>query len=157
MKRLLIIVLFFTIFNSAFSQTISPVQTGEFCPNTEYTFTATITKPYQSIIGMYSASVTQLPTSPVGSTFTFKGRFGDANQKQAFRVYYTDNTFFDFEFKKIKSLFFTISCSQISNQSAIVFPICQITNHTVSFNNVQWGTNFESPTMCFGSITDYEY
>jgi len=65
MKRLLIIVLFFTIFNSAFSQTISPVQTGEFCPNTEYTFTATITKPYQSIIGMYSASVTQQVLSVV--------------------------------------------------------------------------------------------
>ena len=106
MKQLLFTVLCCTILNTVYSQTISPVETGEFCPNVEYTFTASITKTYQSMIGLYSASVTQLPTSPVGSTFTFKGKFGDANQKQAFRIYYTDNTFYDFEFKKIKSLIF---------------------------------------------------
>jgi hypothetical protein len=59
------------------AQTISPLQTNEYCPNVEYTFTATITKPYQSMIGVGSAIVTQLPTSPVGTTFTFKGKFGD--------------------------------------------------------------------------------
>ena len=81
MKRLLSLVFFYTILNTVYSQSISPLQTGEFCPNVEYTFTASISKTYQSMIGMYSASVTQLPATPVGSTFTFKGKFGDANQK----------------------------------------------------------------------------
>ncbi len=51
MKHLFTIVLSCTIFNCVYSQTISPVQTGEFCPNVEYTFTASIPKTYKSMIG----------------------------------------------------------------------------------------------------------
>jgi len=45
----------------------------------------------------------------------------------------------------------------VPNQATINVPLCQTSNITVSFSNVQWGTNFESPTLCFGSITTYEY
>lgn len=84
------------------------------------------------------------------------------NIKQAFRVNYTNSSgqsaTYDPEFKKIKSLFYTVSCSQVQpNQTTITAPPCQITNHTISFSNVQWGTAFESPQLCFGSITSYEY
>ncbi len=114
---------------------------------------------------MYSAYVTQSPLSPVGSTFTFKGKFADANQKQAFRVYYSDNTFSDFEFKKIKSLYYSATstanppCNVIKpNQvQPIIFPLCQVTNATISFPNVKWITAFENPELCFGTVTDYEY
>lgn len=106
---LLVFVLSFILAKFVMAQSISPLQTDEYCPNTEYTFTATIPKIYQSMIGVSGAAVTQLPTSPVGSTFTFKGKFGDVNQKQIFRITYTDGTSYDFEFKRIKSLFYSIS------------------------------------------------
>lgn len=157
MKRLTIIFVFSFMLKLANSQTISPALTEEYCSTTEYAFTATIPKTYQSMIGVGGSTVTQLPTNPVGSTFTFKGRFGDANQKQTFRIFYTDNTFFDFDFKKIKSLFYSTSCAQVPNQAPITVPRCQIVNIPITVPNEQWGTNFESPTLCFGSITDFEY
>ncbi|NCU05055.1 MAG: T9SS type A sorting domain-containing protein [Chitinophagaceae bacterium] len=36
-------------------------------------------------------------------------------------------------------------------------PRCQVVNIPVTVSNVKWGTNFESPTLCFGSISDFEY
>ncbi|HZK70794.1 MAG TPA: T9SS type A sorting domain-containing protein [Clostridia bacterium] len=147
------------------AQTISPVQTTEFCPSTEYTFTVSIPKTYSSMIGEGGSFITQSPTFPVGSTFTFKGKFGDANQKQIFRIYYTDGTNYGFEFTKIKSLFYSTTstafppCNVIKpNQvQPIIFPRCQVANATISFPNIQWFTNFENPEICFGSVTDYEY
>lgn len=162
MNRLYLIVISFFILKIASSQIISPVQTDEYCPNVEYTFTATISKTYQSMTGVGGCYVTQLPTQPVGSTFTFKGKFADANQKQSFRIYYSDGTSYDFEFKKIKSLFFnnpnSQSCPGIQpNQTSITAPRCQITNFNISFSNIQWSTFGESPDYCFGAITTYEY
>ena len=165
MKCLIHVVFFCAVINTGYAQTISPAQTGEFCPNIEYTFTASIPKTYQSMIGIGSAVVIQPPASPVGSSFTFKGRFSDANQKQSFRVNYTDGTSYDFEFKRIKSLFFTAlssanpPCNRIQpNQTQpIIFPRCQVTSATISFPNIQWFTTFENPELCFGSVTDYEY
>lgn len=141
------------------SQSIFPNQSREFCPKTEYTFTATIPKPFSSIFGVGGCFVTQYPISPVGSTFTFKGKFDDLNIMQMFRVIYTDNTQFDFVFKRIKSLFYgSVSCAGIQpNIATINAPICQIVNIPVSFANIQYGTAFESPVLCFGSIPDYEY
>lgn len=60
-------------------------------------------------------------------------------------------------FKKIKSLFYSTTCSQLPNLAPVVVPRCQVVNVPISFSNVQWGTAFESPTLCFGSITNYEY
>ncbi|MFZ6026005.1 MAG: hypothetical protein ACOYVG_16315, partial [Bacteroidota bacterium] len=160
MKKILSIFICSILFNVATSQSISPLLTDEYCPGVEYTFTATITKPYQSMIGEGGCFVTQLPASPVGTTFTFKGKFGDANQKQTFRIYFTDNTSYPFDFKKIKSLFYnnTASCALIQpSQTTINAPSCQLSNFNISFSNVQWQTAFENPTLCFGSITTYEY
>jgi len=146
------------LLNVAKSQDITPLRSDEFCPGVEYTFTAIITKPYSSMIGEGGCIITQLPIPPVGTTFTFKGKFADANQKQTFRVYYTDNTSYGFDFKKIKSLFYATTCTPIqSNQPVINAPRCQIVNTPISFNNVQWSTAFESPALCFGTITAYEY
>ncbi|MHB1177295.1 MAG: T9SS type A sorting domain-containing protein [Daejeonella sp.] len=157
MRHFYLLVFFSLILEFANSQTISPAFTDEYCPNTEYTFTATIPKTYQSMIGVSGAAVTQLPTSPVGNTFTFKGKFGDVNQKQAFRVYYSDNTFYNFEFKKIKSLFYSTSCAQVPNQATVTVPRCQIVNIPITVPNLRWETAFESPTLCFGSISTFEY
>jgi hypothetical protein len=118
MKQLLLIALACVVVFTANSKTISPRQSTEFCPNIEYTFTATIPKPYQSMIGIGGCFVTQSPQPPVGTTFTFKGKFGDANQKQTFKIYYTDGTSYDFEFKKIKSLFYSTP--------ATAFPPCNV-------------------------------
>lgn len=158
MKHIKLLIFCVIIFNASKSQTIYPLLTNEYCPNTEYTFTVTIPKTYSNIIGVGGCYVTQLPTPPVGSTFTFKGKFADVNAKQTFRITYTDNTTLDFDFKKIKSLFFGSSCTPIQpNQSIISAPLCQIVNIPINFNNVQWSTAFESPALCFGSITTYEY
>lgn len=158
MKHIILLAFCIILFNATKSQTISPLPTNEYCPNTEYTFTVTIPKTYSSMIGMGGCYVTQLPTPPVGSAFAFKGKFADVNAKQTFRITYTDNTTQDFEFKKNKSLFYGTSCTPIQpNQSVIYAPLCQIVNTPISFNNVQWSTAFEIPTLCFGSITTYEY
>lgn len=158
MKQIFMILFCSILLNIAKSQTISPLQTDEYCPNTEYTFTATITKAYSNMIGVGGCIVTQLPTSPVGLTFTFKGKFADANQKQTFQINHLDGTTTLFDFKKIKSLFYGTSCTPIqANQTVLNAPRCQIVNFPISFSNVQWSTAFESPALCFGSITTYEY
>lgn len=128
MKQKFLIAACTILFNLAKSQlTILPSQNDEYCPGTEYTFTATITKPYSNMIGVGGCFVTQLPQAPVGTTFTFKGKFGDANQKQTFKIYHPDGTQTDFDFKKIKSLFFnntiSTSCLPIQlNQSSVTVP-----------------------------------
>lgn len=157
MKQILISCLCIFEFGIGNAQTISPSQNNEYCPNVEYTFTVTIPKSYQSMIGINGCYVTQQPSYPIGSTFTFKGKFGDSNQKQTFRIVYTDNSSQDFDFKKIKSLYFGTSCTAIPNKAAVTVPLCQVVNIPVSFSNVGWGTAFESSDYCFGSITTYEY
>lgn len=44
------------------SQTISPTTDNEFCPNTEYTFTASLNYPYQSMFALGGCTITQFPT-----------------------------------------------------------------------------------------------
>lgn len=156
MKQLLLVTLASGIVFTANCQTISPRQSTEFCPNIEYTFTATIPKPYQSMIGIGGCFVTQSPQTPVETTFTFKGKFGDANQKQTFKIYYTDGTSYDFDFKQIKSLFYSATSTTfpprnviMPNQTTLTFPRCQVANATISFPNIQWFTNYENPEICF--------
>lgn len=157
MKHIFSFVFFCIVLNTASSQTISPSQNGEYCPNVEYTFTATITKAYSSMIGEGGCYVTQLPAAPVGTTFTFKGKFDDVNKKQTFRINHPDGPSTAFEFKRVKSLFYSTTCAQIPNQATITVPRCQVVNIPISVGNVQWGTAFESPTLCFGSISTFEY
>ena len=138
MKQILTIIFCSILLYVAKSQTLSPLQTDEYCLGVEYTFTATITKPYSSMIGVGGCFVPQLPTLPVGTTFTFKGKFADANQKQTFQINHPDGSITPFDFKKIKSLFYSTSCTPIQpNQTSITSPPCQVNNHTISFNNIQ--------------------
>lgn len=158
MKQLLLFIFFSYSLVAAKSQSITPNPNREFCPNTEYTFTVVITKPYSSMIGE-GCVVTQLPFTPVGTTFTFKGKFNDVNAKQTFRVIHPDNSTTPFEFKRIKSFFYRVlACAGIQpNQTTIIAPRCQIANFPISFANIQYNTEFESPALCFGSVPDYEY
>lgn len=116
MRYFFSVIFCFILISAAKSQpTIHSLVNDEYCPNTEYTFTVTITKPYLNMIGGGGCYVTQLPASPVGTTFTFKGKFADANQKQSFRINYTDGTSNDLDFKKIKSFHHANACSQIAS------------------------------------------
>lgn len=160
MKKIILAAFCSLLFNLLIAQsTISPSVNDEYCPETEITFTATITKPYKSMIGVGGCVVTVLPDPPVNTTFSFKGKFKDVNQKQSFRIYHQDDSFTDFDFKKIKSFFFgDASCAFLQPNPAIInAPRCQVVNIPLGFNNIQWSTNFENPPLCFGTITGYEY
>lgn len=115
MKKLLISILFCYSSINVNSQSITPDIGTVVCPNVEYTFSVIITKPYSSMIGE-GCIVTQLPFTPVGTSFTFKGKFNDANSKQTFRIYHPDNTSTPFEFKRIKSMFYRVfACAGCNN------------------------------------------
>ena len=104
------------------SQTISPTETGEFCPETNITFTVTLplikanTTPSVAswtntpIIVSGVANLTS-NTNNQTTTFTFVGKFRDVNLMQVFRVSYIANSNptvtidKDFQFKNIKSFF----------------------------------------------------
>jgi hypothetical protein len=148
------------------SQTINPVVTSEVCPATDIVFTVTVPGTNPSIASWTGSpiivqSVYNSSFSGGNTTFNFRGRFNDVNAKQVFRVTYTNSNNvsanFEPEFKRIKSLFHG-ACTPIQpNQTTITSPRCQVNTHTISFNNVQWKTEFESPSLCFGTITTYEY
>lgn len=162
MKRfyLLLILLFTT--NFIFSQTISPYVTGEFCPNTEITFTVTVPGAGTPTIIGNLATITYPPYNYVTSggytTFNFKGKFADQNEKQTFTVNYGGGNNHPFVYKKIKSLFYAGTCTSVTlNTYNIEAPRCQAQNFNINFSPLIWSTNFESPEMCFGSISTYEY
>ena len=81
-----------------------------------------------------------------------------------FRIQYVTSSnpsaIYDPQFKKIKSLFYinALSCPRIQpNLVSIPAPLCQVTNHAITFNNINWSTYGESPDYCFGSVPTYEY
>lgn len=150
----------------AISQTISPDVNDEYCPNVDITFTVTVpgSSPFvsswtNSPLVISGASI--ISSSSSSSTFTFVGKFRDVNINQVFRVNFlnasSQSVFHDFSFKKVKSLSYSTTCSQVANMSAITAPRCQSSNFNISFSNVQWGAAFEIPDLCFGAITNYEY
>ncbi|MGF2411505.1 T9SS type A sorting domain-containing protein [Ferruginibacter sp.] len=152
-----IAVLFFSlilILGQSKSQTLSPDQNQEYCPNINYNFVITVSGTVTSITASSGAILVS------SNANTFIGKFSDANVKQTFTVYYTDNNSnprnFPFEFKKIKSLLHSGSCSFLS-LSSIQAPLCQIANIPYSFTAQKWYTAFESPEFCFGTINTYEY
>jgi Secretion system C-terminal sorting domain len=161
MKKLYQIAILLLLLNfNGFSQTISPVEANEYCPNTEYTFTIVLpngsSNPSISAVG--GSSITPNSVSISGLSVSFKGKFNDLNATQSFKVDYTNNGAKSYNplFKKIKSLNINSSCSFISpNQSTITPAICQAVNIPISFSNIPWSNPSES--LCFGSITTYEY
>lgn len=170
-KKLLLILVSFIGTLSTIAQSISPNETTEFCPGVNITFTVTLPRiadnTTPTVISWTNtpivvSGVSDLTNTTTQTTFTFVGKFQDANQKQVFRVNYATtsnpNAVYDASFKRIKSLFYASYCTPIQlNQSQITAPPCQISNFNISFNNIQWSTAFESPALCFGSITTYEY
>lgn len=154
-----------------FSQSISPNENTEFCPLTDVTFTVTLpriknnTQPNVSSwtnTPIVVSGVSNLTNTATQTTFTFVGRFRDVNIKQEFKIdYVTDanpnGLSYIPSFKRIKSLFYSTTCAQVPNQATITVPRCQVVNIPVNVSNVQWGTFGETPTLCFGSISTFEY
>ena len=151
------IVLFFLGFltlNYVKGQIVFPSNYEQYCPNTVYTFTVTaLPKPYKSITALNNAILIQAPP-PGGYSIFFSGMFLDFNSTQKFRITYNDNTFYDLEFNRIKSLFFSTSCSKVPNQAPITVPRCKILDIPISIPNVTWGNSLG---LCFGSIDQFEY
>lgn len=152
--------LLFIIFKSNAQTQILPDGTNEFCPNTNISFSVTVPGTVTSIVPQAGGCsvISQ-------SANNFIGSFNDANTKQTFRANYKTSSgvldFKDFDFTKIKSLFFnkpSLTTTVISpNILSINAPRCQITNYSISFSNVQYFTEFETPDLIFGSVATYEY
>jgi hypothetical protein len=167
MKRITFILILQILSCYIFAQTtITPSVNSEFCPGTDYTFTVTVPGSQPQVSSWTGSPIliqTEYDIIPGSGnvTFKFKGRFRDANESQTFRISYRDANnnvlYFEPPFKRIRSLFFSTSCGQVSNQTPFLAPRCQIVNIPISVNNVQWGTFGESPQLCFGSISDFEY
>jgi hypothetical protein len=172
MKKLFLLLLTaITTSLTLLGQTIAPVESTEFCPLVNRTFTVTLplikagSTVTLSAIGTPTivTGVTGLTSNASSTTFTFVGRFSDDNNTQSFRVDYTksNNTadFKIFDFKKIKSLKFYSSPSAINtNISSISSQICQITTHNINFTNTRFGNGFDGTVPAYGnSITQYEY
>jgi hypothetical protein len=151
-----IVILFLGLFtlNIAKAQIVFPSIYDQYCPNTVYTFTVTgLPKPFKSITALNNAVLIQAPP-PGGYSFSFSGLFADYNTTQRFRIRYNDNTMYDIDFNRIKSLFFSTSCSKVPNQAPITVPRCKIVDIPISIPNVSWGNNL---SFCFGSIDQFEY
>ena len=115
---------------------------------------------YQSLSVINGSSITLTPPLNSGSTFTFKGKFLDANQTQIFKVDYSNNgnQSKQFTFKKIKSLFFGTPYARINpTPSSIVAQRCLIQNFSISFAPVKFGNPFEVSQPGYGDIQSYEY
>jgi len=129
---------------------ISPDVNQEYCPNTNINFVVSVPGTISNITS-YSGGCFVISRN----ANTFVGRFNDVNAKQVFLVEYTDagglyKTYYP-EFKKVKSLFYSGStCGYIQpNQTTIIAPSCQVNIIPISFNKIQWYTEFEYPTSCF--------
>ncbi len=170
MKNTFITILMLFLLKTAQAQTISPLETAEFCPNTEIVFTVIVPGYNPNVstgIGgcLVTMSAYNIKTASDNSstTFNFKGRFNDVNQKQVFQVNYLTRIGSgqkDFVFKNIKSLnIYTPSgnCPGIYIKSDVIAPMCKITSVPINFDAVKWSTAFENPAYCFGSISTYEY
>ncbi len=165
MKKIFNIILFVASSIVSFSQTISPLQTNEYCPLTNITFTVTLSQFVEGTTPSVTAlsgqaSVVQNSISSITSlgTFTFIGSFGDNCATQTFKINYkkstTANQDFEFPFNKIKSLRNNNSLYPLPQ--IISAPLCQAFTSNVSFANINYynlnlGTYFGSP------ITTYEY
>lgn len=177
-KKLLITAVLIISSLCAFSQSISPDISTQFCPNTNITFTVTLPK-IQNNTSVNVASWTGTPTvisgaqnissTQTNTTFTFVGRFRDVNIKQEFKVEYTPDggspTSHVFTFKYIKSLFYDnpigatgSPCEPFrANQTSINAPLCQLSDIPISVTTAKWSTYGEGADFCWGSISTYEY
>ncbi|OIR00663.1 hypothetical protein GALL_173550 [mine drainage metagenome] len=177
MKKIVFYILLIFIINTAKSQSISPLESAQYCPLTNITFTVTIpgSNPVVSSwtngpIVVQQAQVLNNNTSNTSTTFTFIGQFRDVNISQVFKIDYTDAnglgaTYLP-TFKYIKSLFYNYPtgssssspCQQFAaNQASVIAPRCQIVNIPISVKAANWSTFGEGSDFCWGSISTYEY
>lgn len=160
------------ITSSLYSQSIFPADTEEYCPQQDIIFTVRLpvisTGTIPNIVSWTNNPIVVSNINPATIQYYpdhticyFTGRFRDLNIKQVFKINYSvsgnPNASFDFEFKRIKSLYYTIGCSGAANQPAVTVPRCQIVSIPLSIPPVRWGTSFETPELCFGTITNFEY
>ncbi|MBI1780026.1 MAG: T9SS type A sorting domain-containing protein [Sphingobacteriales bacterium] len=160
MKKIFCLILFYIVSKDLLSQTITPSQTNEFCPNVIQTFTITgLPGKYISISPFYAVINSAITVSADSLSISFTGYFIDQNISQRFDVFYKNGAApVPFNFTKIRSLTFNnpTTCGRIQLTQASVTPaICQNVNIPISFGNVQW--NNINDGSCFGSITNYEY
>ena len=155
---------------STIAQSIAPIESTEFCPNTNINFSVTLPRIENNTTPSV-LSWTNGPTVISGAsnivnttnqtTFTFVGKFQDRNLMQVFKIDYittnssgtnVSNTYLA-NFKRIKSLYFQIAqsltntpCPKVqADQSTVSVALCQIVNIPISCNNISWGTFGESP------------
>lgn len=162
-----------TIFFNGMAQSISPAQTDEYCPGTEYTFTVTLPglgygfpNVFGYIVGtgdlgIVTAGPYNINTTSGNTVFNFRGKFSDINNSQSFRVevLLTGVTKdYDFTYSKIKSFSSgqTVSRPQPS-PSPINAPRCQSQNINITFPAVQYANPFTTPVLIYGTITTFEY
>jgi hypothetical protein len=181
-KRLLMVLITVVTGISASTQSISPVETLEFCPLQNITFTVTLPRVQANTVptvaswtntpilvsGIDPNAITHTPTQTI---CTFVGQFRDVNINQVFKIDFTPNggsaTSYLPSFKKIKSLFYpnppgsgpNSPCQLLlANPTSITSPLCQITNHTIGVNSAtKWSTYGEGNDFCWGTINDFEY
>ncbi|MCK9404310.1 MAG: hypothetical protein M0Q26_13010 [Chitinophagaceae bacterium] len=180
-KKLVLIIVSLIGTLSTVAQSILPVETGEFCPLQDITFTVTLPRIVDNttptvaswtngpivVSGINPNSVVNTQTQ---TTCTFVGRFRDVNINQVFKIDYVTSTnpsaIYLASFKKIKSLFYpnpvgsssSSPCQQFRvNQISITAPLCQVTNIPISVIPTNWSTFGEGNDFCWGSITTYEY
>lgn len=174
-KRIFMAVIIAITALCAHAQSISPDDNTEYCPLVDVTFTVTLPRIADNTTPTIASwtntpivvsGVSNLTNTQTQTTFTFVGRFRDANINQVFRITYQTNSnpngVKDFEFKHIKSLALGNNVSQTclpiqTNQSSVTVPRCQNVNIPISFQNVKWSTFGEGSDFCWGTITTYEY
>lgn len=163
---LLILILLYGI--RCYGQTITPSQTSPFCPETSTLFDVTLSGRALliNVVGLDYATVLQLPYSNVynsgnnTTTFKFRGKFGDINVSQKFKVFYQEagaNKSYEFVFNKIRSFFSAVEASipKPSPKSITAAP-CTSQNFSISFPKVKYA-NSSMPKDTFGVVSVYEY
>ena len=96
-KKILLLLVAASSFCTTFSQTISPVESTEFCPLVDMTFTVTLPRIADNTTPTVASwtntpilvsGVSNLVNTATQTSFTFVGRFRDVNINQVFRVTY---------------------------------------------------------------------
>jgi len=161
MKRNLQVLLWLLLPISMSAQSVSPVETNEYCPSTSlsFTFTAPGSYPSATISSLGNANVVSQSNNGSG-VISATIQFGDYNNTQPIRLNYNDGSggYADFNFSKIKSLFYSDALNDISpNISSISASQCQSQNISISFSNISYVNPYTSPKLTYGTITSYQY
>lgn len=147
-------------------QSITPLNTNEFCPNVVINFTITAPGTYDLVqLGAWngaSVGTRTIDTANGNTIATVDIQFVDQNQTQfvkmqCFRGGNIINEYI-YPFKKIRSLLVYESHSVPSPVLSSINALpCQIQNFSISFNKVTYVNTSETPVLTFGTIDNYEY